>query len=115
MRYIERNVWYGPGVEDTIEVGQSHAAVTREHLQTEEGCFRRKPSNGGRTAIPAQGKVVKVEMGYVSVNGDGDAIQPCLLGLQSEIASLGEPLVEDDHIKGFRRRSAETPSRQQRQ
>ncbi len=83
IRHGERNVWCRLGVEDIREVGQPHAAVTREHFQTEQGCFRRKPSNRGWTAIPTQREVVKVEMSYVSVNGD--AIQPGLPGLQSEI------------------------------
>jgi hypothetical protein len=113
ISYTERNVWRRVSVDDIRHVRQPHAAITREHLQTEQGCFRRKPGNRGWTAIPAQGEVVKVEMSYISVNGD--AIQPCFPSLQSKVASLGESLVEDDPIKGSRRRSAKTLSRQQRQ
>ena len=76
--HIERNVWYGLGVEDIREVDQSHATITREHFQTEQGRFRRQPNNSGWTAIPARREVVKVEVRYVSLNGD--AIQPSMSG-----------------------------------
>jgi hypothetical protein len=103
--YIDRHVWYGLRMEDIRAVGQPHAAVTRERFQTEEGCFRRKPGNGGRTAIPAQREVVKIKMSDVSLNGG--AIHPGLSGPLSEIASLGKSLVEDQQITGSRGRSAE--------
>ena len=70
IAYIDRNVWYRLRVEDIRHVGQPHAAVTRQHLQTEQGCFCRKPRNRSRAAIPAQREVVKVEMSDVSLNGD---------------------------------------------
>jgi hypothetical protein len=44
-------------------------------------------------------------MSYVALNGG--TIQPGLAGLQSEIASLGESLVEDEQIKGSRGRDAQ--------
>jgi len=71
--------------------------IAREHFQTEQGCFRRKPGYRGWTVLPAQREVVKVKFGYVSLNGE--SIQSGRSGLLGEIPSFDEALVEDDPVK----------------